>query len=77
MQTPDFAEEIESPNGSVQTPTGSNASNASKRTHRKRTHSPDVWEAHKAEIARLYLEENKRLKDVMEIMESQWGFRAS
>ncbi|KAI1451762.1 hypothetical protein F4805DRAFT_72247 [Annulohypoxylon moriforme] len=69
-QTPD---DVDSPGSSVQTPpTGSN-----KRSHRKRTHSPDVWEAHKAEIARLYLDENKRLKDVMEIMESQWGFRAS
>ncbi|OTB03821.1 hypothetical protein M426DRAFT_321320 [Hypoxylon sp. CI-4A] len=47
------------------------------RGRRKRAHGPDAWEAHKAEIARLYLDENKRLKDVMEIMESQWGFRAS
>lgn len=50
---------------------------STKRGHRKTTHSADAWEAHKAEIARLYLDENKRLKDVMEIMESQWGFRAS
>lgn len=52
-------------------PTGSN------RGHRKRTHAPEVWETHKAEIGRLYLDENKRLKDVMEIMENRWGFRAS
>ncbi|KAI1765441.1 hypothetical protein GGR53DRAFT_490460 [Hypoxylon sp. FL1150] len=71
VQTPGFVEELDSPDGSVHTPTDA------KRSHRKRTHSPDVWEAHKAAIARLYLEENKRLKDVMEIMESQWGFRAS
>ncbi|KAI1646639.1 uncharacterized protein F4817DRAFT_127276 [Daldinia loculata] len=52
-------------------PTGSNHG------HRKRTHAPEVWETHKAEIGRLYLDENKRLKDVMEIMENRWGFRAS
>lgn len=72
VQTPGFIEDIDSPDGSVHTPTGSKQG-----SHRKRTHSPDVWEAHKAAIARLYLDENKRLKDVMEIMESQWGFRAS
>ncbi|KAI1463839.1 uncharacterized protein F4812DRAFT_233933 [Daldinia caldariorum] len=52
-------------------------STSSKRGYRKRTHSPEVWETHKAEIGRLYLDENKRLKDVMEIMEERWGFRAS
>ncbi|KAI0173219.1 hypothetical protein GGR52DRAFT_377316 [Hypoxylon sp. FL1284] len=71
VHTPGFVEELESPDGSANTPSGL------KRSHRKRTHNPDVWEAHKPEIARLYLEENKRLKDVMEIMEGQWGFRAS
>ncbi|KAI1383734.1 uncharacterized protein F4822DRAFT_417403 [Hypoxylon trugodes] len=63
------SEEAESPNDTAHTP--------QRGGRRKRTHSPDVWEAHKAEISRLYLDENKRLKDVMEIMESQWGFRAS
>ncbi|KAF3065938.1 Maltose permease MAL31 [Daldinia childiae] len=52
-------------------------STGSNRGHRKRTHAPEVWETHKAEIGRLYLDENKRLKDVMEIMENRWGFRAS
>ncbi|KAL7629806.1 hypothetical protein AAE478_001329 [Parahypoxylon ruwenzoriense] len=73
VQSPSFVDEIDSPGGSVHTPTNL----STKPSHRKRTHSPDVWEAHKVEIARLYLDENKRLKDVMEIMESQWGFRAS
>ncbi|KAK5633809.1 hypothetical protein RRF57_009523 [Xylaria bambusicola] len=29
---------------------------------RRRTHSPEAWESMKADIARLYLEENRRLK---------------
>ncbi|KAI1340344.1 hypothetical protein F5Y15DRAFT_55400 [Xylariaceae sp. FL0016] len=44
---------------------------------RKKTHSPEVWETLKSDITRLYIDENKRLKDVMEIMEKTRGFRAS
>ncbi|KAI2641337.1 hypothetical protein GGS21DRAFT_504255 [Xylaria nigripes] len=43
---------------------------------RRKPHSPEAWEAIKPEIARLYLQENRRLKDVMSIMEEQ-GFFAS
>ncbi|KAI1073694.1 hypothetical protein F5B20DRAFT_566261 [Whalleya microplaca] len=66
-----FIENGGAPNGSR------NASASSKCIQRKKSLSPDAWEAHKSEIARLYLEENKRLKDVMEIMEERWGFHAS
>ncbi|RWA12305.1 hypothetical protein EKO27_g2771 [Xylaria grammica] len=44
---------------------------------RPKTHSPEAWEAVKEDIARLYLEENRRLKDVMTILEEQRGFSAS
>ncbi|TGJ82490.1 hypothetical protein E0Z10_g6268 [Xylaria hypoxylon] len=44
---------------------------------RRKSHSPEAWEAVKADIARLYLEENRRLKDVMIILERQRGFWAS
>ncbi|KAI8953150.1 Clr5 domain-containing protein [Xylaria longipes] len=44
---------------------------------RRKSHSPEAWEAVKADIARLYLEENRRLKDVMAILEEQRGFWAS
>ncbi len=30
--------------------------------HRRKTHSPEAWEAVKADIRRLYLDENRRLK---------------
>lgn len=33
------------------------------------------WEAHKAEIERLYLTENKKLEEVLQFMESRHGFR--
>ncbi|KAI3330308.1 hypothetical protein F4824DRAFT_341496 [Ustulina deusta] len=45
--------------------------------HRRKTHSPEAWEAVKADIRRLYLDENRRLKDVMAILEEQRGFWAS
>ncbi|KAI9376178.1 ankyrin [Aspergillus egyptiacus] len=35
----------------------------------------EEWEAHKAEIERLYLKEDRELKEVMQIMEGQYGFR--
>ncbi|KAI1420196.1 Clr5 domain-containing protein [Xylaria sp. FL1777] len=44
---------------------------------RRKSHSPEAWEAVKADIARLYLDENRRLKDVMAILEQQRGFHAS
>ncbi|KAI0967147.1 hypothetical protein F4678DRAFT_253103 [Xylaria arbuscula] len=44
---------------------------------RRQSHTPEAWEAVKADIARLYLEENRRLKDVMAILEEQHGFYAS
>ncbi|KAI1367263.1 Clr5 domain-containing protein [Xylaria arbuscula] len=46
-------------------------------SRRRKTHSPEAWEAVKDDIARLYLEENRRLKDVMAILEEQRGFCAS
>ncbi|KXJ89043.1 hypothetical protein Micbo1qcDRAFT_13961 [Microdochium bolleyi] len=51
-------------------------SNAAKR-RRQKPLSPELWESHKHEICRLYLDENKRLKDVMEIMARDKGFHAS
>jgi hypothetical protein len=33
------------------------------------------WEAHKAEIERLYLIENKKLEEVLQFMETTHGFR--
>lgn len=44
--------------------------------HPSQQHSAQVWETHKAEIRRLYLEENRPLKEVMSIMR-QKGFRAT
>ncbi|RAK85511.1 ankyrin [Aspergillus costaricaensis CBS 115574] len=33
------------------------------------------WEAHKAEIERLYIRENKKLEEVLQFMETTYGFR--
>ncbi|KAI0542575.1 Clr5 domain-containing protein [Xylaria digitata] len=46
---------------------------------RRKPHSPDpeAWEAVKEDIARLYLEENRRLKDVIAILKEERGFWAS
>ncbi|KAI2607928.1 hypothetical protein GGR54DRAFT_633206 [Hypoxylon sp. NC1633] len=44
--------------------------------HPSQQHSSQVWESHKADIRRLYLEENRPLKEVMAIMR-QKGFRAT
>ncbi|KAI1809329.1 hypothetical protein GGS20DRAFT_572476 [Poronia punctata] len=44
---------------------------------RQKSHSPEAWEAVKSDIARLYLDENRRLKDVMTILEEERGFSAS
>ncbi|GAQ40235.1 hypothetical protein AKAW_10302 [Aspergillus niger] len=33
------------------------------------------WEAHKAEIERLYIRENKKLEEVLQVMETTHGFR--
>ena len=39
-------------------------------------HPTEVWELHKAEIRRLYMEQQKTLREVIEIMD-QRGFRAT
>ncbi|KAI1330094.1 hypothetical protein F5Y16DRAFT_45867 [Xylariaceae sp. FL0255] len=44
--------------------------------YRSQQHSSQVWESHKEEIRRLYLDENRPLKEVMSIMR-QRGFRAT
>ncbi|KAI1377121.1 hypothetical protein F4677DRAFT_454233 [Hypoxylon crocopeplum] len=44
--------------------------------HPSQQHSTQVWETHKTDIRRLYLEENRPLKEVMAIMR-QKGFRAT
>ncbi|KAI0139619.1 hypothetical protein F4776DRAFT_597132 [Hypoxylon sp. NC0597] len=44
--------------------------------HPSQQHSAQVWESHKEEIRRLYLDENRPLKEVMAIMR-QKGFRAT
>ncbi|KAI0396838.1 hypothetical protein F5Y17DRAFT_464997 [Xylariaceae sp. FL0594] len=44
--------------------------------YRSQQHSSQVWESHKDEIRRLYLDENRPLKEVMAIMR-QKGFRAT
>ncbi|KAH8888798.1 hypothetical protein GQ53DRAFT_748703 [Thozetella sp. PMI_491] len=40
-------------------------------------HPPDVWDSHKEIIRRLYLDERRPLKDVVQIMEDTYGFRAT
>lgn len=35
------------------------------------------WEKHKSPIKKLYMDENKSLKDTMEIMKEEHGFEAS
>ncbi|KAI0967494.1 hypothetical protein F4678DRAFT_475198 [Xylaria arbuscula] len=44
--------------------------------YRSQQHTSQVWESHKTEIRRLYLDENRPLKEVMAIMR-QRGFRAT
>ncbi len=44
--------------------------------HPSQQHPAHVWESHKEEIRRLYLDENRPLKDVMARMR-QKGFRAT
>ncbi|KAI8623422.1 hypothetical protein F5Y19DRAFT_468509 [Xylariaceae sp. FL1651] len=61
-----------SSSGSEQMPTDTQRGN-----RRRKSHSPEAWEAVKSEIARLYLDEGRRLKDVMAIMEERRGFWAS
>ena len=34
------------------------------------------WERHKAEIEKLYIEDDRKCEDVMAIMEERHGFRA-
>ncbi|KAJ8108080.1 hypothetical protein ONZ43_g6537 [Nemania bipapillata] len=45
-------------------------------SYRSQQHTAQVWESHKEEIRRLYLDENRPLKEVMAIMR-QRGFRAT
>jgi len=40
-----------------------------------RPEKAEDWEPYQAEISRLY--KTKKLKDVMEEMESRWGFKAT
>ncbi|KAI1329946.1 Clr5 domain-containing protein [Xylariaceae sp. FL0255] len=39
--------------------------------------TPEDWDAHQGTIRRLYLDEKRPLKDVVVIMESEYGFRAT
>ncbi|KAI2639395.1 Clr5 domain-containing protein [Xylaria nigripes] len=39
--------------------------------------TPEAWDAHQETIRRLYLDEKRPLKDVVVIMESEYGFRAT
>lgn len=39
--------------------------------------TPEDWDAHQDTIRRLYLDEKRPLKDVVVIMETQYGFRAT
>jgi hypothetical protein len=39
--------------------------------------SEEDWEDHRARIRRLYLEEDRSLKDVMAIMKREHGFKAT
>ncbi|KAI1180828.1 hypothetical protein F4777DRAFT_174268 [Nemania sp. FL0916] len=45
-------------------------------SYRSQQHTAQVWESHKEEIRRLYLDENRPLKEVMAVMR-QKGFRAT
>lgn len=44
---------------------------------RRGYHPMDVWESHKEIIKRLYLDERRPLKEVVQIMEDTYGFRAT
>ncbi|KAI0458436.1 Clr5 domain-containing protein [Xylaria acuta] len=39
--------------------------------------TPEDWDAHQETIRRLYLDEKRPLKDVVVIMENDYGFRAT
>ncbi|KAI0188007.1 Clr5 domain-containing protein [Xylaria flabelliformis] len=39
--------------------------------------TPEDWDAHQETIRRLYLDEKRPLKEVVVIMESEYGFRAT
>ena len=36
-----------------------------------------MWDSHKATLKALYIDENRSLKEIMEIMKSEHGFEAS
>jgi len=42
-----------------------------------REHSPGEWELHKSTIQRLYVAERRKLREVMEIMNRDYGFAAT
>ncbi|KAJ8128094.1 hypothetical protein O1611_g5543 [Lasiodiplodia mahajangana] len=44
---------------------------------RQKSHSPEVWDALKQDIAQLYLKENRTLEDVMAVLREERGFCAS
>ncbi|KAI1148583.1 hypothetical protein F4825DRAFT_433503 [Nemania diffusa] len=46
-------------------------------SRRQKSHGPEVWDALKSEIERLYLAENRTLEDVMAILREERGFEAS
>lgn len=46
-------------------------------TAQRRGKSDALWEAHKATIRRLYIDEGRSLKEVVEIMKTKYGFEAS
>lgn len=43
----------------------------------RRGKSDALWEAHKATIRKLYIDEGRSLKEVVEIMKTKHGFEAS
>lgn len=43
----------------------------------RRAKYDSAWETHKPTIRRLYIDEGRSLKEVMEIMKTRYGFEAS
>jgi hypothetical protein len=39
--------------------------------------APEEWESHREEIARLYVEERRKLREVMALMDERHSFRAT
>jgi hypothetical protein len=38
---------------------------------------PELWEAHKSTIHQIYVNENKTLRELKEILKAEYGFDAS